>query len=108
MKYSFLLECLVTTQVSTIVIGPAGSGRSTLMKETLFNHVFNFTKQLITDHVTMSSHTDSTQFKDNVEKLLEWRLDKKGGTRKLRPHLDNKLICYVEDLHMGFTDSSGD
>jgi excinuclease UvrABC ATPase subunit len=108
MKYSFLLECLVTSQVSTIVIGPAGSGRSSLMKETLFNHVFNYTKQLITDHVTMSSHTDSTQFKDNVERLLEWRLDKKGGTRKLRPHLDNKLVCYVEDVHMSWTDSSGD
>jgi hypothetical protein len=56
----------------------------------------------------MSSHTDSTQFKDNIERLLEWRLDKKDGTRKLRPHLDNKLICYVEDIHMSMIDSSGD
>jgi hypothetical protein len=56
----------------------------------------------------MSSHTDSTQLKESIEKLLEWRLDKKGGERKLRPHLDNKLICYVEDLHMSWTDQSGD
>jgi hypothetical protein len=56
----------------------------------------------------MSSHTDSTLFKENVERLLEWRVNKATGQRSLRPHLDNKLICYVEDLHMSWTDHYGD
>jgi len=57
----------------------------------------------------MSSHTDSSLFKENVERLLEFRLSKHTpGVRKLRPHLDNKLICYVEDLHMCWTDPYGD
>lgn len=90
------------------MVGPACSGRSALLRETLFNHVFNFTKQLITDHVTMSSHTDSQIFKENVERLLEWRLNKATNQRRLKPHLDNKLICYVEDLHMSWTDAYGD
>jgi hypothetical protein len=58
-RYSYILECLVTSQVSTIVVGPAGSGRSSLLRETLFSHVFNYTQRLITDHVAMSAHTDS-------------------------------------------------
>jgi hypothetical protein len=43
-----------------------------------------------------------------VERLLEWRLNKATGGHRLRPHLDNKLICYVEDLHMAWTDPCGD
>ena len=98
----------MTNQVSTLVVGPAGCGRSALLRETLFSQVFNFTKQLITDHVTMSSHSDCTIFKESVERLLEWRLDRATGLRRLRPHLDNKLICYVEDVHLAATDVVGD
>lgn len=56
----------------------------------------------------MSAHTDSQVFKENIERLLEWRLDKNTNLRRLRPHLDNKLICYVEDLHMSWVDPYGD
>ena len=107
-RYGYLLECFVTNQFSTLVIGSAGSGRSALLRETLFTNVFDYTKGLITDHITMSAHTDSVVFKENVERLLEWRLDKKTGLRRLRPHLDNKLIVYVEDLHLSNTDLYGD
>jgi hypothetical protein len=107
-RYQYVLECLVANQVSTLVVGPACSGRSALVKNTLFSQVFDFTKQLVTDHVTMSSHCDSTGFKENLERLLEWRPSKQTGERRLRPHLDNKLVCYVEDLHLGWTDAHGD
>jgi hypothetical protein len=56
----------------------------------------------------MSNHTSCVLFKENIEKLLEWRKSKQTGTNKLRPHLDNKLICYVEDMHMGAVDQHGD
>jgi hypothetical protein len=56
----------------------------------------------------MTCHTDSIIFKENVERLLEWRLNKQTNQRKLKPHLDNKLVCYVEDLHLTWTDSHGD
>mmetsp|Transcript_42572 Transcript_42572/g.65299 ORF Transcript_42572/g.65299 Transcript_42572/m.65299 type:complete len:136 (+) Transcript_42572:4842-5249(+) len=56
----------------------------------------------------MSDHTDSVIFKENVERLLEWRQNKATGQRRLRPHLENKLICYIEDIHMCWTDSYGD
>lgn len=56
----------------------------------------------------MSAHCDSSVFKENIERLLEWRPSKLTGEQKLRPHLENKLICYVEDLHLGWTDAHGD
>ena len=43
-RYQYVLECLVTNQVSTLVVGPACSGRSALVKNTLFSQVFAFTK----------------------------------------------------------------
>ena len=78
-RYSYLLECLITKQVSTIVVGPACSGRSALLRDMLFTQVFAFTKQLVADHVTMSAQCDSKVFKDSVEGLLEWRPNKKSG-----------------------------
>ena len=74
----------------------------------LFYKVFTYTKRVITDHVTMSSHTDSTIFKENVERLLEWRENKKTGQYRLKPIHDHKLICYIEDVHLCWTDSYGD
>ena len=56
----------------------------------------------------MSNHTSCVLFKENIEKLLEWRVSKITGNRRLRPHLDNKLICYVEDMHLGLVDQHGD
>jgi len=91
-RHQLVLECLVTNQISTLVVGPACSGRSALVKNTLFSRVFDFTKQLVADHVTMSTHCDSTMLKENIEGLLEWRPSKQTGERKLRPHLENKLI----------------
>lgn len=72
-RYSYILECLVTKQSSTLVVGPACCGRSALLRQLLFEGVFDFTQQLITEHVTQSSHSDSKTFKNNIEALLEWR-----------------------------------
>jgi len=43
-RYLYVLECLVTKQTSALVLGSTCSGRSTLMRELLFETVFDFTK----------------------------------------------------------------
>ena len=53
-RHKMVLECLITNQVSTLVIGPGCSGRSALLRHLLFDQVFEFTKKMSTDHVTMS------------------------------------------------------
>ena len=56
------------------------------------------------EHVTMSSKVDAKAFKEHIEAVLEWRTNKKEGVKKLRPAENHKLICYVEDLHLGYMD----
>ena len=75
-RYAYILESLITNQTSALVVGPACSGRSSLVRSLLFRSVFDFTRQLITDHITMSNHYDSGKFKECVERLLEVKLNK--------------------------------
>mmetsp|Transcript_42647 Transcript_42647/g.65399 ORF Transcript_42647/g.65399 Transcript_42647/m.65399 type:complete len:169 (-) Transcript_42647:6885-7391(-) len=107
-RYSYVLECLMTKQTSTLLIGSNCSGRSMLMRTLLFETAFDFTKQLVTEHLTLSQHSESKSFKRNVEGMLEYRLVAKNQERSLRPPEGNKLICYIEDLHLSYTDKYGD
>ena len=74
----------------------------------LFEDAFDFNKQLLPEHITMSSKCDARTFKDTVENVLEWRTNKKIGEKRLRPPENHKLICYVEDLHLSQVDNYGD
>lgn len=107
-RHSFVLECLVTKQISTLVIGPGCSGRSALLRNLLFDYVFEFSKQVMTEHITMSKYTDAHTFKSNVELLLEYREDKVTKERVYKPPMGNKIICYIQDLHLGSADKFGD
>ena len=62
-----------------MVIGPGCSGRSALLRHLLFDSVYEFSKKLITEHITISKHSNSTSFKSHVETLLEYKLDKETG-----------------------------
>jgi len=60
------------------------------------------------EHVTMSSKVDAKAFKEHIELVLEYRTNKKDGMKRLRPPENQKLICYVEDLHLSYMDDYGD
>jgi hypothetical protein len=107
-RHDFMLELLVTAQTSTVVMGPTSSGRSSLLRSTLFGKLFECSKQLATDHLTMSKRYDAFKFKESLEGLLEKGAAGDGEKPKLRPPLGHRLVCYVEDLHMAFTDRHGD
>lgn len=107
-RHDFMLELLVTAQTSTVVIGPAGCGRSALLRSTLFGKLFDCNKQLASHHLTMSKRFDATRFKESLEGLLEQGPGGGSEKPKLRPPLGHRLVCYVEDLHMAFTDQHGD
>lgn len=107
-RYAHILECLVTKQTSSLVVGPACSGKSTILRQLLFHDVFAFTHCLSTEHVTLSLKSDSIQFKDSIESMLEWRDSKNESEKRLRPPQDNKLVVFIEDLHLCRTDAAGD
>ena len=66
--------------------------------------IFQFNKKILTEHVTMTTNSDSKVFKDNIESLLEWRSDPSTGQRRLIPPNGNQLICYIDDLHLSEID----
>lgn len=107
-RYGFVLECLLTRQASTLVIGPATSGRSALMRNLLFDNMFDFAKKLMTEHITLSKHSTCVSFRTMLEPLLEYKQEKHGRVRALRPPGGNKLVCYIQDLHLSGTDCFGD
>lgn len=107
-RHSHVLECLVTRQASSLVIGPGCSGRSALLRHLLFDSVHEFSKKLQTEHITLSKHSTCTTFKANVESLLEYRQDKETDTRCYKPPRENKIICYIQDVHMAQSDKFGD
>ena len=67
-----------------------------------------FSKKLQTEHVTLSKHSSCTAFKANVESILEYRHDKETDTRSYKPPRDNRVVCYIQDLHMAQVDKFGD
>ena len=107
-RQELLLECLVTNFTSTLVLGQASSGRSSLLRSTLFSKVFEYTKQLVVEHLPMSKTCDATLFKNKIESVLELKAEGEGQTPKLRPYEGCRMICYIEDLHLGFADAHGD
>ena len=62
----------------------------------------------MSDHITTTQLTDSIVFRESVESLLSFRTSKTSGKKLLRPSLNNKLICYVEDVHLSWKDPFGD
>jgi dynein heavy chain len=108
MRYNFILECLLTRQISALVLGPATSGRSALMRNLLFDAVYEFSKKLMSEHITLSKHSTCVSFKTMVEPLLEYKQEKNRRCRRLRPPAGNKLFCYIQDLHLSGVDQFGD
>jgi len=107
-RHAYILECLVTRQQSAIVIGPGCSGRSALVRNLLFDAVNEFSKKLQTEHITMSSHSTCTAFKANVESFLEYKQSKDSAERVFKPPKDNKIICYIQDVHLAMQDKFHD
>lgn len=107
-RQELMIECLVANHTSTLVFGPASSGRSSLLRSALFSKVFEYTKQLVVEHLPMSKNCNSTVFKNKIESILELKAPAEGEAPKLRPYEGCKAIVYIEDLHLGFTDIHGD
>lgn len=107
-KYSYILECLLTRQMSVLVIGPSTSGRSALMRNLLFDGIYDFSKKLISEHVTLSKHSNCSSFRTMVEAMLECKPTQDGQIRRLRPPNKNKLLIYIQDLHLSGVDRFGD
>lgn len=64
-------EVLITAQQPFIVCGEAASGKSSFVKEFINTNLFEYAKEVSTEHVTSSYHLDCIAFKEYVERYLE-------------------------------------
>jgi len=69
-KANFVMESLLTTQKPIAVVGDGACGKSSMIKDFIFNQMYLFTSQTFTDHVTCSHYTTSDIFKENIERNL--------------------------------------
>ena len=106
-RHAYLLECLVTRQQSTLIIGPASSGRSALVRYLLFDGVYEFSRKMSTEHITLSSHSNCVTMRTSLEGLLQYGKDE-DGVLAYRPPRGNKLVCYIQDMHLSDADEYGD
>ena len=78
-----------------------------MLRNLLFDGVFEFSKKLMAEHITLSAHSNCSSLKHNVESLLEYRHGP-SGSKALRPPMGNKIVCYIQDLHLSDADAFGD
>lgn len=58
-------------QRPVIICGQGATGKSTFVKDFVFNQVNVFTNKLLTDHLTCSNYMTAVTFKESFERNLE-------------------------------------
>jgi hypothetical protein len=131
-KVAFVMESLLTTQKPVAICGDGACGKTSMIKDFVFNQIFLFTQGTYSDHITCSHYTNSDVLKSNFERNLvpimvklpeplqpEVKDPKTATTSSLKPKQEEtkimktpgeqtRLIVYLEDLHMTWIDQTGD
>jgi len=71
------VEVLATTQQPILMVGEIASGKSSFMKDFVNSQIYQYAKDVSTEHVTCSYHLDSVLFKDYTETHLEQKKQEK-------------------------------
>lgn len=74
-RYQYIFECMITNQHSTLILGPNASGKSALIREMMFNQIYNFAQGVQVEHYTMTHHSDCATFKEIIEAKLDTKKD---------------------------------
>ena len=95
----FLLELLIRTKRACMLVGGAGTGKTTLMKDRLRNLDSDSYSHM---NISMNCFTDSMLLQGAMESVIE----KKTG-RTFGPPGSKKLIYFIDDLNMPEVDKYG-
>lgn len=132
-KVAYVMESLLTTLKPVAICGDGACGKTSMIKDFVFNQIFLFTQGTYSDHITCSHYTNSDVLKSNIERNLEPILVKLpeplepdvnnpkaiATASSLKPKIEEtnlmktpgeqtRLIVYLEDLHMTWIDQTGD
>ncbi|CDW77756.1 dynein heavy chain axonemal [Stylonychia lemnae] len=104
-KYQYLLECYIINQTSTLLVGASTTGKTSLIRDSLFHQVFQYTYQFVIDHITLSHSSQSDLVRKTMERKLELAQEK--NVRFMKPTGSKKLVLYIDDIHMPSQDAYG-
>ncbi|XP_069776189.1 dynein axonemal heavy chain 2 isoform X3 [Narcine bancroftii] len=98
-RYNFLVSSLVSNQCPVLLVGPVGTGKTSVAQNALQN-LDSFTWSVLT--INMSAQTTSK----NVQEIIESRVEKRTKGVYV-PLAGKKLITFMDDLNMPAKDLFG-
>ncbi|XP_053575482.1 dynein axonemal heavy chain 2 [Bombina bombina] len=98
-RYQFIINALVSHQIPVLLVGPVGTGKTSIAQSVLQSLNSNSWTVLT---VNMSSQTTST----NVQNIIESRVEKRTKGVYV-PVGGKKLITFMDDLNMPAKDTFG-
>ncbi|KAL0479463.1 dynein beta chain [Acrasis kona] len=97
-RTSFVMNLLSNNRKPVLLVGTAGTGKTTIVKEKLNK----LDEETIYMTINFNSNTDSL----SLQEILEQKLEKKAGTR-MGPPGRKSLIYFIDDLNMPNPDKYG-
>ena len=97
-RCEYLLNLLIANKKHLLLVGPTGTGKTTLIKNTLNKNLQGFT----TININFSAQTTSQNAQDMLLAKLEKR--KKGV---YGPILGQRALCFVDDLNLPVRETYG-
>ena len=111
-KYSYLYECLIVNSESSLLIGPASSGKSELVRHVLLDQVFAYSDKYQADHLAFTRASNSQQAKELLERRLICEInnlvaDNEKDRMFMMPQGGHPLLIFIDDLSLPMKDESG-
>lgn len=96
-RLSFMLDLLVRNQRPALLVGNAGTGKTTIVQ-----HYLKSTDEVLNASVNLNYYTDAKA----LQAILEDPIDKRSG-RTFGPPGTKKLVYFIDDLNMPCVDEYG-
>lgn len=98
-RYTFLLNLLVTNKHHVLCVGPTGTGKTVVIKELLTR---GLDKHFIPLTINFSARTNSNNVQDFLDSKMEKR--RKGV---FGPPLGSNMLIFIDDMNMPAVESTG-
>eukprot|EP00937_MAST-01D_sp_MAST-1D-sp2_P001625 g1625.t1 len=97
-RMRFLLDCLASNGYGSMLVGGAGTGKTTIVQDYLHSTDENTHGK----YISMNYYTDSA----NLQQQIEANLEKRSG-RTFGPKPGQKIIYFIDDMNLPFVETYG-
>jgi ABC-type dipeptide/oligopeptide/nickel transport system ATPase component len=100
-RLSFVTDLLVRLHQPVLMVGTAGTGKTTIVREYLSQLEAN-ELQFLYSNINLNAYTDAK----GLQSIMETSLDKRSG-RVYGPEANKRLVYFIDDLNMPYVDTYG-